>query len=193
MTTAPTARAPGRPKRASPPGEKLAKRASGGSRRHDQETRVTGAHHDALRLWLRLITCTTLIERAVRRRLRDRFSITLARFDLLAQLERAPAGLRMGELSRRLMVTNGNVTGLVAQLVDEGLCERRPVPQDRRAHMVRLTAEGRRAFGAMAAEHERWIVELTAGLEGAERRRLHALLGELKASVRAREPGGGGR
>jgi len=129
----------------------------------------------------------------VRRRLRDRFSITLARFDLLAQLERAPSGLRMGELSRRLMVTNGNITGLVAQMVAEGLVERRPVPQDRRAHLVRLSAEGRRAFGQMAAEHERWIVELTAGLDGADRRRLHALLGELKASVRACEPAGGGR
>ena len=193
MTSAIT-RAPGRPKRASPPGGKLAERASGGSHpRPDHESRVTGAHHDALRLWLRLITCTTLIERAVRRRLRDRFSITLARFDLLAQLERAPTGVRMGELSRRLMVTNGNVTGLVAQMVAEGLVERRPVPQDRRAHLVRLTADGRRAFGAMAAEHERWIVELTAGVDGAERRRLHALLGELKASVRAREPGGSGR
>jgi len=161
--------------------------------RPDHETRVTGAHHEALRLWLRLITCTTLIERAVRRRLRDRFSITLARFDLLAQLERAPSGLRMGELSRRLMVTNGNVTGLVAQLCAEGMVERLPVPADRRAHVVRLTADGRRAFGAMAAEHERWIVELAGGLEGPERRRLYALLGELKASVRAREPRGGGR
>ena len=158
--------------------------------RTDHETRATGAHHDALRLWLRLLTCTTLIERAVRRRLRERFSITLARFDLLAQLERAPSGLRMGELSRRLMVTNGNVTGVVAQLCREGMVERLPVPQDRRAHLVRLTAEGRRAFGAMAAEHERWIVELAEGLDGAERRRLYALLGELKASVRAREPEG---
>ena len=156
--------------------------------RPDHETRATGAHHDALRLWLRLLTCTTLIERAVRRRLRERFSITLARFDLLAQLERAPAGLRMGELSRRLMVTNGNVTGLVVQLAAEGMVERLPVPKDRRAHLVRLTPEGRRAFGAMAAEHERWIVELVGGLDGADRRRLHALLGELKASVRAREP-----
>jgi DNA-binding MarR family transcriptional regulator len=163
------------------------------ARARDHETRVTDAHHDALRLWLRMLTCTTLIERAVRRRLRTHFSITLARFDLLAQLERAPSGLRMGELSRRLMVTNGNVTGLVAQLVAEGMVERLPVPQDRRANLVRLTPAGRRAFGAMAAEHERWIVELTAGLGAAERRRLHALLGELKASVRTREPKGSGR
>ena len=193
MATAPTMRAQGRPKRASLAGGRLAQRATGGSPRPDHETRATGAHHYALRLWLRLLTCTTLIERAVRRRLRERFAITLARFDLLAQLERAPSGLRMGELSRRLMVTNGNVTGLVAQLVREGLVERLPVPQDRRANLVRLSAAGRRAFAAMASEHERWIVELTAGVDAGERRRLHALLGELKASVRSREPKGGKR
>ncbi|CAG1008421.1 Transcriptional activatory protein BadR [Burkholderiales bacterium] len=156
--------------------------------RQDHESRLTDDHHDALRLWLRLLTCTTMIERGIRRRLRERYAMTLARFDLMAQLERAPSGLRMGELSRRLMVTGGNVTGLVAQLVDERLVERRPVANDRRAHVVRLSARGRAAFVAMAAEHERWIVELTGGLPAAERDRLHALLGRLKASVRAREP-----
>ena len=186
MTTSLT-RAPGRPKRASPVGGRLAERAPGESHR-DMESRVSDRHHDALRLWLRLLTCTTMIEREVRRRLREGFGMTLARFDLMAQLERAPAGLRMGELSRRLMVTNGNVTGLVAQLAREGLVERVPVPQDRRAQTVRLTAQGRAAFDRMAAAHERWIVELTAGLDAAERRRLHALLGELKASVRSRGP-----
>ena len=160
--------------------------------RPDPETRVTDAHHDALRLWLRLMTCTTMIERAIRARLRGRFGMTLARFDLLAQLERAPAGLRMGELSRRLMVTNGNVTGLTAQLVAEGLIVREPVPQDRRVHRVRLTAAGREAFASMAVEHERWIVELTACLDAADARRLHGLLGALKASVRAAEPRAGG-
>ena len=91
------------------------------------------------------------------------------------------------------MVTGGNVTGITDLLEREGLVERVPDPDDRRAILVRLTAAGRRSFAAMAAEHERWIVELTAGVDGAERRRLHALLGELKASVRAREPGGSGR
>ncbi|MEO8487573.1 MAG: MarR family transcriptional regulator [Betaproteobacteria bacterium] len=157
--------------------------------RPDLESRAHGEHHDALRLWLRLLTCTTMVERAVKRRLRERFAITLARFDLLAQLERAPSGLRMGELSRRLMVTNGNVTGLTAQLVRERLVERLPVPRDRRASIVRLTRAGRRAFDAMAAEHERWIVAMTADMDPADRRRLHALLGTLKASVRAVAPG----
>jgi DNA-binding MarR family transcriptional regulator len=153
--------------------------------RPDHESRVTGSHHDALRLWLRLLTCTTMIERAIRARLRERFGATLARFDLLAQLERAPDGLRMGELSRRLMVTNGNLTGQVAQLVADGLVAREPAAGDRRVHRVRLTPAGRAAFAAMAVEHERWIVELTACVDAADARRLHALLGELKASVRA--------
>ncbi len=151
----------------------------------DREARATDDHHDALRLWLRLLTCTTLIEREIRARLRERFAITLPRFDLMAQLERNPQGLRMSELSRRLMVTGGNVTGLTDQLVAEGLVERKPVPTDRRAFIVRLTRAGRRAFDRMAAEHERWIVELLGGLSESERNRLHALLGRLKASVRA--------
>ena len=160
--------------------------------RPDLESRLTDDHHDALRLWLRLLTCTTMIERGIRRRLRERFGMTLARFDLMAQLERFHAGLRMGELSRRLMVTGGNVTGLVTQLVDEGLVERAVVPEDRRAHVVRLTERGREAFRAMAVAHEDWIVEMTGALDGADRERLHALLGKLKDAVRRRETGADG-
>jgi len=151
----------------------------------DQETRLHGAHHESLRLWLRLLTCTLTIERRVRARLRDRFATTLPRFDLMAQLERHPQGLKMGELSRRLMVTSGSVTGLTDQLAEEGLVERTPIPADRRAHLVRLTARGRRVFDVMAAEHEDWVIALFAGLSDSERRRLHALLGRLKATLQA--------
>jgi len=151
----------------------------------DPESRVSDDHHDALRLWLRLLTCTLMIEREIRARLRERFAITLPRFDLLAQLERHPQGLRMGELSRRLMVTGGNVTGLTTELVAEGLVERTAVPGDRRAFVVRLTPKGKRAFDLMAAEHEGWIVALLAGMPGADRDRLHRLLGDLKSNVRA--------
>lgn len=124
-----------------------------------------------------------MIEREVRERLRARFDITLARFDLMAQLARTPNGMRMSELSLRLMVTGGNVTGLTNQLVDEGLVARRVLPKDRRVCTVRLTGKGRRQFDAMAAEHERWIVELLAGLSKHEREALYALLGTLKAGV----------
>jgi DNA-binding MarR family transcriptional regulator len=144
--------------------------------------------HDrtSLRLWLQLLACTALIERHVRERLRDRFDITLPRFDMLAQLDREPKGLKMSELSRRLMVTGGNVTGLTDQLVAEGLVVRRPIPGDRRAYNVRLTPKGKRQFDAMAADHEHWIVELLSDLPADVRDGLHEALARLKSTVTAR-------
>lgn len=112
----------------------------------------------ALRLWLRLLTCTQLVEKQVRTALREQFDTTLPRFDLMAQLERAPDGLRMNELSRRMMVTGGNVTGITDQLVAEGLVRRIDVEGDRRAYRVCLTPKGREAFEHMARAHEDWIV-----------------------------------
>ena len=149
----------------------------------DPETRLAAGHHHALRLWLRLFTCTSTIERDIRLLLRDRFAMSLPRFDLMAQLERHPAGLKMTELSRRLMVTGGNVTGLTDQLVSEGLVERHAMPADRRAFAVRLTPKGKKAFDMMAAEHERWIVGMMSGLTAGECDELHALLGRLKLSL----------
>src|SRR5689334_22720590 len=145
----------------------------------DAESRVSQADHLSLRLWLRLLTCTTMIER----RVRERFDITLARFDLMAQLARTRHGLRMSELSRRLMVTGGNVTGLTDQLVAEGLVVRREDRSDRRVFTVSLTPKGRRQFDAMAAEHERWIVESLGGLPAGEREALYELLGRLKPAL----------
>jgi DNA-binding MarR family transcriptional regulator len=149
----------------------------------DPESRVHEAHHESLRLWLRLFTCTQMIERTIRARLRARFNTTLPRFDLMAQLERNPQGLRMGELSQRLMVTGGNVTGITDQLVRERLVERRAIPEDRRAYAVRLTARGKRQFDSMAAAHEAWVIELVAVLPAPERERLHASLGRLKRGL----------
>ena len=154
----------------------------------DPETRVGDDHHESLRLWLRLLTCTMLIEQRVRTGLRERFAISLPRFDLMAQLERNPQGLRMGELSRRLMVTGGNVTGITDQLVAERLVERRAIAGDRRAHAVRLTAKGKRTFDTMAAAHEQWVIEMLADVPVRERDRLHALLGRVKQSVQAHDP-----
>ena len=154
----------------------------------DAETKVAetpGDHKDELRLWLRLLTCTTLIEGEVRRRLRERFDVTLPRFDLMAQLDRAEEGMTLGELSRRMMVTNGNVTGLAERLVAEGLLSRRQAANDRRSHMVRLTDKGRRQFRKMAQEHEGWIADLFAGISPREVEALLGLLGKAKASARA--------
>ena len=153
----------------------------------DLESRVSDDHHESLRLWLRLLTCTLTIEGRVRARLRERFATTLPRFDLMAQLERNPKGLKMGELSRRLMVTGGNVTGITDQLVAEGLVRREPIVGDRRAYAVQLTPKGKRAFDTMAAEHERWVEDLMSGLTRAERDRLYTLLGRLKTAIRERD------
>ena len=111
-------------------------------------------HEDELRLWLRLLTCTTLIENEIRQRLRTEFDVTLPRFDLMAQLDQAPNGMTLGELSQRMMVSNGNVTGLVERLVSLNLVERKPAPNDRRAMIVTLTSEGRRTFRSLARTHE---------------------------------------
>jgi DNA-binding MarR family transcriptional regulator len=146
----------------------------------DLEARAHQDHHEALRLWLRLLTCTQLIEKRIRSGLRAQFDTTLPRFDLMAQLERHPEGLKMKELSHRLMVTGGNVTGITDQLVQEGLVERLPVVDDRRAFRVRLTPVGRAAFAAMAQAHEAWIVQAFAGLSSRDVQQLYQLLGKVK-------------
>jgi len=152
----------------------------------DAETRLAGGHREELRLWLRLLTCTNLIESEVRSRLRARFDVTLPRFDLMAQLEKSPQGLTLGALSRRMMVSNGNITGLVERLVDSGHIERLAHANDRRVSLVRLTDAGRAAFAEMAAEHGGWIASMFSGVEPEGQRALLRLLGELKSSVRER-------
>ena len=146
----------------------------------DMEARGHSEHPEALRLWLRLLTCTQLIEKQVRAELRERFDTTLPRFDLMSQLERSPDGLKMNELSRRMMVTGGNITGITDQLVTEGLVERLEVAGDRRAFRVRLTALGRKSFEDMARQHEGWIVDAFSGLSAREINALHTLLGKVK-------------
>lgn len=144
------------------------------------EGRVVDADHQALKVWLRLLSCSTQIENEIRRRLRARFGMTLARFDYLAQLYRHPDGLRMNALSRYLMVTGGNVTALTDELVKTGLVTRDSDPDDRRSFRVALTIEGRRAFEGVAREHEAWVIELLAGLGSEDKNELHGLLGHLR-------------
>ena len=146
----------------------------------DMEARGHSEHPEALRLWLRMLTCTQLVEKQVRSQLRTQFDTTLPRFDLMAQLERSPEGLKMNELSRRMMVTGGNVTGVTDQLVGEGLVERTDVDGDRRAWRVRLTLRGRKVFGEMARQHEAWIVSAFQDLTPRELESLHRLLGKIK-------------
>lgn len=152
----------------------------------DRETKASerpGDHKDELRLWLRMLTCSTLIETEIRNRLREEFKTTLPRFDLMAQLDKSTTGMTVGEVSQRLMVSNGNVTAVVAGLLADGLVDKRPAAQDRRVQVLTLTAAGRKAFRAMAERHESWVAELFAGLEPADIGQLFRLLGETKTSL----------
>lgn len=129
-----------------------------------------------LRLWLKLLKASGQVEAALRRRLRIEYGTTLPRFDVMAALSRAPDGLRMSEISERLRVSNGNITGIVDRLVEEGLARRVAVPDDRRATRARLTPQGHEDFARQAASHEAWIDDMLSA-HGAED--LHALSGQL--------------
>ncbi len=147
------------------------------------EARSEGSDHAALKLWLRMLACTTQLEDEIRRRLRTRFGISLPRFDYLAQLYRQPDGLKMKDLSRFLMVTGGNVTGLTDELEREGLVQRESSPTDGRSWIVRLTPQGRDSFAAMAQVHEQWILELFAGLDAKAVQQLYGQLGALRVNL----------
>jgi DNA-binding MarR family transcriptional regulator len=149
----------------------------------DMEVRAHADHHASLRLWLRLLSASTRIEDTIRQRLREQFGITLPRFDLMAQLEREAEGLSMSELSRRMMVTGGNVTSIVDQLEKEQLVLRQMQANDRRSYTVSLTDAGRIAFATMAKAHEGWVVELLSPLSAKQQQQLHSLLGTLKSGT----------
>jgi DNA-binding MarR family transcriptional regulator len=149
----------------------------------DAETRIRDDHHLSLRLWLRMLSCTNRIEAVVRQNLQARFQTTLPRFDLMAQLERSRQGLKMSELSQRMMVTGGNVTGITDALEKEGLVVREVDQNDRRVYRVRLTAEGQRQFRNMAAEHEQWVIALFDGMSQRSKQQVVELLGEVKRHI----------
>jgi DNA-binding MarR family transcriptional regulator len=151
----------------------------------DAETRIHDDHHLSVRLWLRMLACTNRIENFVRQNLQSKFETTLPRFDLMAQLERAPQGLKMSELSQRMMVTGGNVTGITDGLEKDGLVVREVDPTDRRVFYVKLSAEGQRQFRRMAAEHEQWVIGLFEGMSMKHKNQLVELLGELKRNIRS--------
>lgn len=154
----------------------------------DGETKVLeapGDHGTDLRLWLRLLTCATLVETEVRRRLREEFDCTLPRFDLMAQLERAKDGMVLGEVSKRMMVSAGNITVLVERLVDSGHISRTTFADDRRVQIIALTPFGRADFKKMAAAHAEWISELFDGLTAKDSEILLNRMGKLKRSIRA--------
>lgn len=136
----------------------------------------------SVKLWLRLLSCTMAMEKDVQRRLAARGS-TLARFDVLAALDRNRDGMTMGALSRALLVSNGNVTQLVQKLAKDGLVRIAPSPADRRTSIVTLTPHGRIEFAGLAAAHHDWIDTLLAGMDAEARESLYQSLGALKRSI----------
>jgi len=153
----------------------------------DHEFRAHADQHASLRLWLRLLSCTTRVEDKIRQKLRESFDITLPRFDLMAQLERHPEGLSMGELSRRMMVTGGNITTIVDQLEKEKLVLREVGANDRRSFTVKLTQAGKDAFTDMAIAHEAWVADMFEGLSVDQQSQLYTLLGAMKKNLQKQE------
>jgi len=147
----------------------------------------TGHAKQSLRLWLRLLSCSTVIEKRIRARLDTEFGTTLPRFDVLAALDRHPDGMTLTALSTALMVSNGNVTGVVARLIEDGLVSRQVHAADRRSATVRLTRKGRASFERMAAAHESWIDDYLGRLTNAQIDALMDLLGRLRLSVEQQE------
>lgn len=139
----------------------------------------------SVRLWLRLLTCTTVIEKRLKRGFADKYDITLPRFDVMAALDRHPEGMTMGQLSKALLVSNGNVTGVVQVLVRDRYVSLTPSPTDGRSSVARLTQLGRECFAGLAEAHHEWIDAMLAGLGREERGQLHQLLGVLKDSLAA--------
>jgi DNA-binding MarR family transcriptional regulator len=155
----------------------------------DLEILVQGARSGQktqLRLWLRMLSITKVISQEIRRRLRAEFDATLPQFDLLAQLYREPDGLRLGELSRRTMVTNGNITGLANRLEADGLIQREPLNGDRRVTVAKLTTQGRETFGEMARAHEGWLRDLMAEVDEDTLAEALSQMAAVKASARRR-------
>ncbi|RMD90827.1 MAG: MarR family transcriptional regulator [Alphaproteobacteria bacterium] len=151
----------------------------------DLREKLGGAPHSkqSLRLWLRLLSCATVIEKRLRTRLAREFHTTLPRFDVLAALERHPDGLTMGELSHALMVSNGNVTGVANRLLADGLIEREVDARDRRTFRVRLSRKGREEFATMAKVHEGWVDDMFADLTNEEIETLMEQLIRVRRSV----------
>lgn len=136
---------------------------------------------------MRLLRASRSIEAELRERLRQEFNTTLPRFDVMAALYRVPEGMLMSDLSRFLLVSNGNVTGIVDRLVSEGLVARARRNGDRRTSMVRLTEEGSKAFAVIAAAHESWIGELLGNVSEDEARRLTGMLNSFRSNWEGRE------
>lgn len=151
--------------------------------------KLDGAPHSkqSLRLWLRLLSCSTVVEKRIRNKLAREFDTTLPRFDVLAALERKREGMTMGEMSETLMVSNGNVTGVVNRLLKDSLIVKEIEPQDRRTTRIRLSNKGEEDFTKMASAHEGWVDQMFNALDNDEIEQLMGLLAKLRTSIESNE------
>ncbi len=147
------------------------------------------AGKEALRLWLQLLTLTTVVEKKIRRKLSDEFETTLPRFDVMATLDRASGKMAMGELSKKLLVSKGNVTWVVSSLVKQGLVKREQDKNDKRTHHLSLTVKGRREFEAQARANRRWVTEIFSGLNEQEMIEMTEKLSKLKEAAKFNQTG----
>jgi len=149
----------------------------------NNKEKVSSRSKEAIRTWLRLLSCETLIEQQLRSRFRQEFSVTLPQFDVLSELERARQKMTMSELSHELMVSNGNVTGVIDRLEKSGFVTRTRAEHDRRVQYIDLTDKGRREWQVMAASHERWLDNLLTDLTLDDMADLQKLLIKARDSV----------
>lgn len=152
----------------------------------DVETRLNESDSDSLRLWLRLNSCNNQVQNYIREKMRQEFNLTLPRFDLMAQLIGHKNGLKMGEISERLMVSNGNTTSIVLQLEKDGLVERLINQEDRRSTLIRLTTKGTKLHNKINKSYVQWLEDIFATVSTAQYKRLHKDLSDLKLNISKR-------
>jgi DNA-binding MarR family transcriptional regulator len=140
----------------------------------------------SLRVWLRMLGATTIMQKLIQNYLKVRFDSTLPRFDVMSALDRQDGPITMSELSDKLLVSNGNVSGLVSRLVKDGMMTREVDPHDRRTQRVELSSTGREAFHAMAIEHEKLVDSLFSDLSDAQMEELLHLTTILNATLHAK-------
>ncbi len=144
---------------------------------------TAGHSKESLRTWLRMLSCETVIEQQLRTLLRQNFAVTLPQFDVLSELERAGEPMTMSQLSKELMVSNGNVTGVIDRLEKTGFARRVRSEHDRRVQFIELTTKGRKEFDKMATQHERWLGDLLSDLSLTEMGKLQELLLKTRQSA----------
>ena len=145
------------------------------------ESLPPSAHHR--RTWLSLVRCFSSIERVLMQHFADEYNSSLPRYDVLTALALSPGGLTMGELASMLMVTKGNITGVVRRLKTDGLVRKVTSKVDRRVQSVTISAKGKRLWDKMHADYDRIISEILSGQSNKDLRALARFLEQTRVAV----------